>query len=135
MSLDIIRKGFETRLSTWAAGKNPEIKIAFENKSFSQTDGTYIKAYLLPAMTQAPDLQGQTRVFSGVFQVTLVLPFNKGLKAAELLATEIDGLFPVNFEQDNMRITMTAPMSPRPSYADGDRYVMPVSGNYQAVYK
>ena len=133
MSNELILEAFEKRLTDWANAQTPAIPIAYMNKNFTPPATRYIRAFLLPAATQSLTLDGVNRDYSGVFQVSFVMPKNEGGKPAAKLADSIDAAFPVSFLYKGLRIWMTKPMSTRPSYNDDDgRYVLPVSGNYRA---
>lgn len=133
MSNELILEAFEKRLTDWASAQTPAIPIAYMNKNFTPPATQYIRAFLLPAATQSLTLDGVNRDYSGVFQVSFVMPKNEGGKPATKLADLIDAAFPVSFLYKGLRIWMTKPMGTRPSYNDDDgRYVLPVSGNYRA---
>jgi len=130
MSQSTIRKAFESRLKAWAVTKG--FAVAYENVGFTDTSGTYLRSFILPAQTQSQTLDGVNRDYSGVYQVSIYVPISSGAKIANDLAAEIDALYPVSFTQDGLRIWMTAPMGVRPARQEDDKFILPVSGNYRA---
>lgn len=131
MSNAIIRKAFESRLKTWADAQTPAIKIAYENVSFTPPTGRYLRCFMLPASTDSETLDGTHRNYSGVFQVSIVVPLNQGSAEALVIASAIDALYPVTFVQDSLRITMTRPMGIRPGQVEENMYVLPIDGAYR----
>ncbi len=129
MSIALIRKGFESRLKTWATAQS--IAVAYENVAFTPPATKYLRAYLLPAPTDSETLDNLHRGYVGVFQVNIVMPLNVGSNEAQSLADSIAGLYPVSFAQDTIRVYITRPFSSRPAYQDGDRYVYPIYCNYR----
>jgi hypothetical protein len=134
MSQAIIRRAFETRLLTWANAQSPSIPVAWEAVEFTPpaTGARYVRAFLLPAPTEATTLARTDREYRGVFQVTLCMPPNKGAGAAETLITSLDAAFAHTFTQDGMRIWLLRPFSAAKGIPEDGRYVVPVSAPYRA---
>lgn len=131
MTQKTIRSLIEQRLATWAASKS--LPVAWQNFAFTPPSTTYLRAFLLPAETDSPDLQGAMRTFTGVYQVSIVLPEGQGSDAGETLAAEIDALFPLNLRLTSGAVTVQVigPASPGPAIHDGARYLLPVSFRYR----
>jgi len=126
-----IRALIEQRLATWAATKS--LPVAWQNVAFTPPAGTYLRAFLLPAETDSPDLQGVMRTYAGVYQVSIALPEGQGSGAGETLAGEIDALFPLDLRLNDGAVTvqMISPASIGPAIQDGSRYTLPVSFRYR----
>lgn len=129
-----IRAAFEAPTNSWAAGLSPAMPIAWTNVQFTQPDGRYAKAFLIPSRTVSRDLGGVNRSYAGVFQVSLYLPIGTGPAMADALAASLDQAFPVGTElvSGSLRISLTTPMSPADAFEDASRYVVPVSCTYRA---
>lgn len=136
MSQDRIRYLFETRLSNWAAARNPVLTVAWQNHPFTPPAGMYLRAFLLPATTGSNDLAGAHRRYSGVFQVSIVGLPSVGSGAAEAVANELEALFPLNLAlsiaSPVFRVSTITPVTIAPAIQEGDRYVVPVSFRYRA---
>jgi hypothetical protein len=131
-----IRQLMESRLSTWAAARVPALPVAWEGVPFDPPDTTYLRAFLMPAPTDSLTLRGNHRLYTGIFQVSVVAPVSAGPGAAEGIAEEIAALFP-----NALRLTIASPafvlrtISPM-SIARGiqtpDRYTVPVFTQYRS---
>jgi hypothetical protein len=132
MSQAVIRRAFETRLKTWADALSPAMPIAWENVAFTPPAGRYARAFLLPAPTESDTLERTDRLYRGVFQVSLVMPIDKGAGAAETLVASLDAAFAHTFTQGTLRIWLLRPFSPARGLSEGDRWVMPLSAQYRA---
>ncbi len=136
MSHKRVRQLLESRLATWAAARSPALLIAWENQPFTPPAGTYLRAFLLPAQTDSQTLDGVHRLYTGVFQVSVIAPDSTGPGATEGIADEIAALFP-----NNLRLTiaspafvvqLVSPMSQTQGIQTPDRYTVPVSAQYRA---
>ena len=132
MSQKLIRAAYEGRLNTWAAARSPALPVAWENKPFTKPAGAYLKAFLLPAATDAPDLAGALRTYRGVFQVSVVVPINTGPGAAMGIADELAALFVVNARLTNtVTVQQITPCSIAPALQTESEYIVPVSFTYR----
>ncbi len=78
MSHNIIATIYEARLIAWAKALPVPLKVVVENEAYAPKDGeTYLKAYTLPADTASNTLAGDHRLYTGVFQVSIVMPSGK----------------------------------------------------------
>jgi hypothetical protein len=130
-----IRAAYESRLATWAAARSPALRVQYENVPFTPAQGeTFLKAYLLPAKTQSPDVQGALTVYMGVFQVSVYAPINNGSGAALGIADELSALFVTNVRltQSGLTVQQVTPCSIAPALQDATSYVIPVSFQYRA---
>jgi hypothetical protein len=130
-----IRAAYESRLATWAAARSPVLRVQYENVPFTPAQGeTFLKAYLLPAKTQSPDVQGALTTWAGVFQVSVYAPINNGSGAALGIADELAALFVTNarLTQAGLTVQQVTPCSIAPALQDATSYVVPVSFQYRA---
>ena len=96
MSHNIIASIYEARLIAWAKALPVPLKVVVENEAFTPVDGTtYLKAFTLPADTASNTLGGDHKLYTGVFQVSIVTPSGKYRGAAGVIADQIAALFPL----------------------------------------
>lgn len=129
-----VRQAFEVPLKTWASAQVPPVPVAWENSTFKPPAGRYLRAYLLPADTASYDLLGKHRCYRGIFQLTLCLPLQTGMKAAEVMAEAIGALYPVNtaIVVDDLRVYPVSPMSTARAIPEDDCISLPLSCRYEA---
>ncbi len=132
MSNEIIRAAFETRLTPWAATRG--LPVAWENVSFTEPVGVYLRAFLLPGRTRSQDLQRRHKHFMGIYQVSISANINTGSKAAAGLVRELGELFKPEtpLVQNGITVFVVDPPYAGPGQNDLDRYVVPVSVEYRA---
>lgn len=133
MSKRQIRSAFESRLNTWAAGRTPALRVAWQNVTFTPSTYPYLRAFIVPAETDSIDLAGDHRAYTGIFQVNIIAETGKGSKLVEEIAEEIAALFPLN---DRMTVTdgvvlVYSPMNEGPALPDGGTYTLPVWCRYR----
>jgi hypothetical protein len=134
MSHRIIRSLFEARLATWAKARTPVLRIAYQNVSFTPAaNETYLRAFAIPAGTDSNDLAGAHRLFTGLFQVTIVTPSNSGTGAGETLADQLAALYPLNdaLTKDAITVLVMTPVEPGPEQQDDTTCELPVSFQYR----
>ncbi|MBT2326125.1 hypothetical protein J7E62_27735 [Variovorax paradoxus] len=131
MSQAIIRAGFESRLSTWAAAQTPAIPVAWQNVAFTPPVGRYLRAFLLPAKTQTASMDGICRTWKGIFQVSFCMPIGTGSGTVEGLAASMGAAFTDSFTQSGLRIYLLEPFSMAAAIQEPDRYVVPMSASYR----
>lgn len=125
-----IRSELETRLKTWADAQSPKIPIAFEGVPFTKPPGTpFLQAYLMPAVTINPTVDGIRSREVGIFQVNCWVADGKGSAEAEALARNIINLFPLVPKTGTVSIEKTPSMA-SPLIDDGWR-VVPVTITYR----
>lgn len=135
MSHAIIRQLFEGRLTDWAAARTPALRIAYEGAPFTPADGeTYLKAFAIPASTGSNTLGGDHRVYTGVFQVSIVTPSGSGPGAAEGLVDEIAELYPLymRLNRGDFEVIVLTPVEPSPGIPDDTTYTVAASFQYRA---
>lgn len=136
MSHRAVRQAFEARLATWATARAPALRVAWENTQFTPANGeTYLRAFTLPAPANDPTLGGDGRILRGVFQVSVVVPINKGPGDATGIADEIAALYPTNTQLVSGATTVQViqPASIAPALVDETTYTVPVSLQYMSV--
>lgn len=133
MSNRLIRSLYEQRLAAWAAARS--LPVAWQNVQFRPpASGIYLRAFLLPADTDSLDLEGAHRVYTGVFQISIVTPNGQGSGTAEQLAADLDAEFPNNLRLTSGAFTVQiiSPCSQGPSIPGDTHYIVPVSFTYRA---
>lgn len=135
MSHNIIASIYEARLIAWAKALPVPIKVVVENEAYEPGNGaTYLRAFTLPGDTSSDTLAGDHKLYTGVFQVSIVAPSGKYRGAAGTLADQIAALFPL-YERNTKGaltvVTMT-PVAPGPGIPDDTTYAIPVSFTYRA---
>jgi len=131
MSLPIIRKAFEKRLSLMS----PLLATAYENVPYTPLVGIpYQRVNLIPA---TPDnvVQGASMYFErGFFQVTLCYPIGVGPAAAETQTQLVRTHFKRGTSMLESGINVAVINTPRaaPAFLDDDRFCIPVSIPFQA---
>lgn len=135
MSQKKCRAAYESRLAAWAAARVPSLRVQYENVPFTPAQGeTFVKAFLLPATTRSPDVQGLITTWTGVFQVSVYAPINAGSGAALSIADDLAALFVCNdrLTQNGLTVQQVTPCSIAPALQDATSYVVPVSFQYRA---
>lgn len=133
MTQKLIRSLYEQRLAAWAAARS--LPVAWQNVSFTPpASGIYLRAFLLPANTDSLDLEGGHRLYTGVFQVSIVTPNGQGSGAAEQLAADLDAEFPCNLRLTSglFAVQIVSPCSQGPMIQGDTHFMLPVSFRYRA---
>ena len=135
MSHNTIASIYEAKLINWAKALPVPLKVVVENEAYEPGNGvTYLRAFTLPGDTASDTLGGDHRLFTGVFQVSIVTPAGKYRGAAGTIADQIAALFPLyerNTKNSLTVVTMT-PVDQGPGIADDTTYTVPVSFAYRA---
>ncbi len=135
MSHKIIRSMLEARLKAWAAARTPVLRIAYQNVPFTPNNGeTYLRAFLMPAGTDSNDLAGAHRLYTGLFQITIVTPVGNGPFGAETIADELASLYPLNerLVRDGITALIMTPVEPGPELTEDTAFALPVSFQYRS---
>ncbi|SEQ28669.1 Bacteriophage related protein of unknown function [Pseudomonas sp. NFACC02] len=133
MSHQIIRRIYEQRLAAWAAPRG--LRIAYQGVAFDPGDGeTYLRAFTLPAGTDTQTLEGADRVYTGVFQISVVTPAGNGTGDAEGLVDDLDELFPtfLRLKQGDFTVMVLTPVEPGPAIVDDTTLTVSASFQYRA---
>lgn len=135
MSTKLVRQLFETRLATYMAARVPALRINFEDVAFTPLAGeTYLRCFTLPSRTDSVDLEGKHRLYTGIWQVSIVKPSNGGLGVAYGIVDELEMLFPVNLQltSGSFVVSVITPMGPGPLITDTNTSTIPVYCTYRA---
>ncbi len=130
MSQVLIRKMLETRLGTMS----PALATAYENVSFTTTNGTpFQRVNLLPASPDNTSIGDKHFIEQGIFQVTLCYPSNVGPNAAQARAEAVKAHFKrgTTLVDGSQQLVITRTPSIGPAFVD-DRYNIPITIVYQA---
>ncbi|WP_460044116.1 phage tail terminator-like protein [Pseudomonas sp. S2_H01] len=133
MSHQIIRRIYEQQLAAWAAPRS--LRIAYQGVAFEPgADETYLRAFTLPAGTDTQTLKGADRVYTGVFQMSIVSPAGNGTGDAEGLVDDLDELFPafLRLQQADFEVMVLTPVEPGPAIVDDTTLTVSASFQYRA---
>lgn len=132
MSQALIRAALEKHL----IGMAQTLDTAFENATYTpKADVPFQKVNLLPAGTITNGHDGKTSRETGIFQITLMYPQNKGVSAAQARAELIRQRFAARtfLFEGGIRVEIDSKPSIASALIIGDRYAVPVSINYTAL--
>lgn len=135
MSHHVIASIYEAKLIAWAKALPVPLKVVVENETYTPAnDTTYLKAFTLPADTASNMLAGDHKLYTGVFQVSIVTPSGKYRGPAGAIADQIAELFPLYERKTKGTLTVVtmSPVDPGPGIADDTTYTVPVSFLYRA---
>lgn len=135
MSHRIIRQIYEARLAAWAAARSPTLRIAYQGVAFTPTPAeTYLAAFTLPAGIGSETLGGDHKVYTGVFQVSVVTPAGSGTGKAEGIVDELAALFPLNarLTRSGLTVMVLTPVEPGPSIEVDNTITVSSSFEYRA---
>ena len=131
MSQTLIRRALETAINTWAAANSQPVQ--WQNVVLDPEPAAYIRVFLLPAQTEAPDIQQAGRSYSGLLQVSIVRPIGEGPAAAEALATSLSSAIGMRQASGGVTVELLQPLSPAAAINEPGRYVVPCSASYSAT--
>jgi len=135
MSHNIIAAAFESRLLAWAKTRPKPLKVVAENETYTPGAAeTYLRAFTLPAVTDSNTLSGDHRVYTGVFQVSVVTPSGKYRTEASGIVDELAALFPLNLRipRAGLVALVMTPVAPGLGIPDGNTYTVPASFQYRS---
>ncbi|MFA5595940.1 MAG: phage tail terminator-like protein [Pusillimonas sp.] len=133
MSKRQIRAAFESRLSAWTKAQTPVVPVAWENTPFTPTTYPFLRAFIVPDDTDSLDLAGDHRLYTGLFQISVIGEVGKGAAQAERIAESIAELFPLNLRMavtDGV-VLVYSPMSEGPAMPDSGIFTLPVWCRYR----
>ena len=134
MSHAIIASIYEAKLIAWSAARSEKLKIVFENTAYAPAAGeTYLRAFTIPGDTASNTLGGDHRLYTGVFQVSIVAPAGTGKIKINPIAAELISLFPVYGRDTKGEVTVItmSPVDPGPGITGDSTYTVPVSFSYR----
>ncbi|OCG77959.1 hypothetical protein A9G44_03220 [Gilliamella sp. Occ4-3] len=110
------------------------LPIIYENIEATPNDEIYLKSNILPAITTNFDLSGNSRIYKGVYQVSVVAPINTGKSRSQQISEAIIKHFKLNTEltKDNFSLYINSIPSVYPAITDKTTYTIPISMNYRA---
>ena len=135
MSHAIIASIYEAKLLAWSKARAEPIKVVFENIQYDPADGeTYLRAFMLPGDTASSTLGGDHRLFTGVFQVSIIAPADTGKTKTNPIVAALTDLFPLYARDTKGAVTVVtmSPVDSGPSITDPPTYTVPVSFEYRA---
>ncbi len=135
MSHAIIASIYEAKLIAWNAARSDKLKIVFENTAYAPAEGeTYLRAFTIPGDTASNTLGGDHRLYTGVFQVSIIAPAGTGKIKTNPITTELVGLFPLYARDTKGAVTVVtmSPVDPGPGITGDSTYTVPVSFLYRA---
>lgn len=135
MSHAIIASIYEAKLIAWNAARSERLKIVFENTAYTPAAGeTYLRAFTIPGDTASNTLGGDHRLFTGVFQVSIIAPAGTGKTKTVSIVAELTGLFPI-YVRDTKNGFVVTPMTPveqGPGITGDSTYTVPLSFSYRS---
>ncbi|OPA88705.1 hypothetical protein BFW86_16820 [Pseudomonas fluorescens] len=135
MSHAIIASIYEAKLIAWNAARPEKLKIVFENTAYAPAEGeTYLRAFTIPGDTASNTLGGDHRLYTGVFQVSIIAPAGTGKAKTNPITTELVDLFPLYARDTKGAVTVVtmSPVDPGPGITGDSTYTVPVSFLYRA---
>jgi hypothetical protein len=134
MSQADVRALIEQRLKDFA--DENDLQVAWQDVPFDPPAADYLASNLLPAETRSEDLAGAHRCWSGVFQITIATPSNKGPGAGEAWLKQLDALFPCNLVIAGpvLSVQIITPVSAGPEIPDESHVRLPASFQYRADF-
>ncbi|WP_339506568.1 phage tail terminator-like protein [Pseudomonas sp. EA_15y_Pfl1_P102] len=135
MSHAIIASIYEAKLIAWNVARPDKLKIVFENTAYAPTEGeTYLRAFTIPGDTASNTLGGDHRLYTGVFQVSIIAPAGTGKIKTNPITTELVDLFPL-YARDTkgaVIVVTMSPVDPGPGITGDTTYTVPISFLYRA---
>ncbi|MCF9015103.1 hypothetical protein GIV33_20780, partial [Pseudomonas carnis] len=128
MSHAIIASIYEAKLIAWNAARPEKLKIVFENTAYAPAAGeTYLRAFTIPGDTASNTLGGDHRLYTGVFQVSIIAPAGTGKAKTNPLAAEIIALFPLYVREvkNGFVVTPMTPVDVGPGITGDSSYTVP----------
>lgn len=135
MSHAIIASIYEAKLIAWNNARPQKLKIVFENMAYTPAaDETYLRAFTIPGDTASNTLGGDHRLFTGVFQVSIIAPAGTGKSKTNPIVDELASLFPlyVRDTKGGFVVTVMSPVDQAPGITGDTSYTVPVSFSYRA---
>lgn len=103
-----VRSELEGRLKAWANAQMPKIPVAWEGVPFDKPlNGVFLQAFLLPAQTQNPTVDGSRTRELGIFHINCWGLDGEGWGKVEGLADNIVSLFPLLPKQGTVSVERT----------------------------
>lgn len=135
MSHARVRVLFSDALAAYAAQKG--IPVSFDNvkAKFEEDKLDHIKAHLIPADTWSGTLSGDHVGLIGMYQMTIVTTYGRGMLTSENLVDELQDIFKVNkmfTDTSKFSVQVVSPIhSPEGKQVDG-QWIVPCYFHYRA---
>lgn len=137
MSHAIIASIYEAKLIAWNSARSEKLKIVFENTAYTPAAGeTYLRAFTIPGDTASNTLGGDHRLFTGVFQVSIIAPAGTGKTKTNPVADQLTDLFQLYARDTKGGLTVVtmSPIDPGPGITGDSTYTVPVSFSYRSDF-
>ncbi len=131
MSQATVRKAIEQAISTWATANGHSVQ--WQNTVLDPEPAAYVRSFVLPAQTEAPDIQQAGRDYAGVLQVSIVRPINEGPGPAETIAASMATALGMRLTSGSVVVRLLQPISPVAPINEPGRYVVPCTAQYSAT--
>ncbi|PIJ49196.1 MULTISPECIES: phage tail terminator-like protein [unclassified Erwinia] len=111
------------------------IQVAYDNISFEPpNDEIWLQSHVLPSMPYSIDLARKCKVYPGVYQVSVIVPAQRGKSSGLSVAQHICDLFPDGqaIPADGMALYFNGEPTIYPGIQNDTSYTIPVSMTYRA---
>ncbi|SFX17694.1 Bacteriophage related protein of unknown function [Pseudomonas sp. NFACC49-2] len=135
MSHAIIASIYEAKLIAWNNARPQKLKIVFENMAYTPAAGeTYLRAFTIPGDTASNTLAGDHRLFTGIFQISIIAPAGTGKSKTNPIVDELASVFPpyVRHTKGDFVVIVMSPVDQGPGINGDTSYTVPVSFSYRA---
>lgn len=135
MSHAIIASIYEAKLIVWNAARSEKLKIVFENTAYTPAAGeTYLRAFTIPGDTASNTLGGDHRLYTGVFQVSIIAPAGSSKTKTNQIAAELTDLFRLYARdmKSGLTVVTISPMDHGPGVTGDSTYTVPISISYRS---
>lgn len=137
MSHSKIRKAFNDVVREYGTTKGYQVDI--ENiVATPPTNQPYLKTFILPSSATTNTLGGDNKRYTGVYQISIVIPANLGTGLITQITDELQALFPVygrvNFDSSDPYsvVTINSPLQIYSGTAQDGVFFTPASFTYRA---
>jgi hypothetical protein len=131
MSQTLVRRALESAIGTWASANSQPVQ--WQNVVLDPEPASYVRAFILPAQTEAPDVQQAGRSYTGTLQVSIVRPQGEGPATAETLAASLSAALGMRQTSGGVTVHLLQPLSPVAPINEPGRYVVPCTASYSAT--
>lgn len=111
------------------------IQVAYDNVSFEPpADEIWLQSHVLPSVPYSIDLARSCKVYPGVYQVSVIVPAQRGKSSGLAVAKQICDLFPDGQEipAEGVELYINGEPTIYPGIQNDTSYTIPVSMTYRA---
>ncbi len=111
------------------------IQVSYDNVIFDPpNEEIYLQSHVLPSMPYSIDLARKCKVYPGVYQVSVIVPAQRGKTSGLTVAQQICDLFPDGQEipADGISLYINGEPTIYPGIQNDTSYTIPVSMTYRA---